>query len=200
MSKSFGFFKILACLFLSLSYLRGATLDFVDTPLVDVVRALSRAYGTPMLVDDSLNFKVTFHLDGVGVMEGLTALCSAYGLTVVQEGAVFHVRRAESRGESDFRMQDSLVSLSVKDKDVGEFVREFSLNSGLNILASPGLSGRITGNLRSMPAESAFRAIMGAHGFRVWQEGDCLRVDMPRKKMAGRGDGDKIRLDRDSDL
>ena len=103
---------------LPLSYLRGATLDFVDTPLADVVRAMSRAYDTPMLVDDSLNIRVTFHLDGVGVMEGLTALCSAHGLEVVQEGSVFHVRRARARGESEFRMQDSLVTLSVKGESV----------------------------------------------------------------------------------
>ena len=102
---------------------------------------MSRAYDTPMLVDDSLNIRVTFHLDGVGVMEGLTALCSAHGLEVVQEGSVFHVRRARARGESEFRMQDSLVTLSVKGQEVNDFVREFALNSGLNILASPGLRG-----------------------------------------------------------
>ena len=207
LSRSLGFLKILICLLLPLSYLRGATLDFVDTPLADVVRAMSRAYDTPMLVDDSLNIRVTFHLDGVGVMEGLTALCSAHGLEVVQEGSVFHVRRARARGESEFRMQDSLVTLSVKGQEVNEFVREFSLNSGLNILASPGLEGRITGTLRGMPAEGAFRALMGAHGFRVWREGECLRVGERLRQSAKAGANDRggnssgnIRLERDGDL
>lgn len=207
LSKSLGFLKILVYLLLPLSYLRGATLDFVDTPLADVVRAMSRAYDTPMLVDDSLNFRVTFHLDGVGVMEGLTALCSAHGLEVVQEGSVFHVRRARARGESEFRMQDSLVTLSVKGQEVNDFVREFALNSGLNILASPGLEGRITGTLRGMPAEEAFRALMGAHGFRVWREGKCLRIGEKRRKSAKAGANDRggtssgnIRLERDGDL
>ena len=207
LSRSLGFLKILICLLLPLSYLRGATLDFVDTPLADVVRAMSRAYDTPMLVDDSLNIRVTFHLDGVGVMEGLTALCSAHGLEVVQEGSVFHVRRARVRGESEFRMQDSLVTLSVKGQEVNEFVREFSLNSGLNILASPGLEGRITGTLRGMPAEGAFRALMGAHGFRVWREGECLRVGERLRQSAKAGANDRggnssgnIRLERDGDL
>ena len=207
LSKSLGFLKIFVYLLLPLSYLRGATLDFVDTPLADVVRAMSRAYDTPMLVDDSLNFRVTFHLDGVGVMEGLTALCSAHGLEVVQEGSVFHVRRARARGESEFRMQDSLVTLSVKGQEVNDFVREFALNSGLNILASPGLEGRITGTLRGMPAEEAFRALMGAHGFRVWREGKCLRIGEKRRQSAKAGANDRggtssgnIRLERDGDL
>lgn len=207
LSKSLGFLKIFVYLLLPLSYLRGATLDFVDTPLADVVRAMSRAYDTPMLVDDSLNIRVTFHLDGVGVMEGLTALCSAHGLEVVQEGSVFHVRRARARGESEFRMQDSLVTLSVKGQEVNDFVREFALNSGLNILASPGLEGRITGTLRGMPAEEAFRALMGAHGFRVWREGKCLRIGEKRRQSAKAGANDRggtssgnIRLERDGDL
>ena len=179
----------------------------MDSPLPEVVRAISLAYDTPVLVDDSLEFRVTFHLDNVGVMEGLTALCSAYGLEVAQEGAVFHVRRATRHGEHEFRLQDSLVSLSVKDKDVNDFVREFALNSGLNILASPGLSGRVTGNLHSMSAEGAFRAIMMAHGFRVWREGECLRVGVPRQRSAKAGANDReavpsanIRLERDGDL
>ena len=179
----------------------AATLDFVDTPIADVMRTVSLAYGTPILVDDSLQVKVTFHLEGVGLLEGLAALCSANGLEIVEDGAVYHVRRAVQHGEHEFRMQDSLISLAVRDKEVQEFIREFSLNSGLNILANPGLEGRISGNLHSMSAEVAFRAIMGAHGFRVWREGDCLRVDKGRKGLSVNGSygsaEPNIRLERD---
>lgn len=177
---------------------KPVSLDFVDTPIAEVVRLISLAYKTPVLVDDALDLKVTFHLDGVGVLEALTALCSAHGLELVQQESVFHVRRARERGEHEFTLRDSLVSLSVKDKEVGEFVREFALNSGLNILAVPGLEGRITGELRSMPAEAAFRSIMSVHGFRVWREGGCLRVSAGSK--AASEANDKIRIFRDGDL
>ena len=90
------------------------SLDFVDTPIAEVVRSVSLAYDTPVLVDDNLDFKVTFHLDGVGVLEALTELCSANGLELVQQESVFHVRRASVRGEHEFVRQDSLVSISVK--------------------------------------------------------------------------------------
>lgn len=182
---------------------KPVTLDFVDTPIAEVVRLISLAYKTPVLVDDALDLKVTFHLDGVGVLDALTALCSAHGLELVQQESVFHVRRASVRGEHEFSLRDTLVTLSVKDKDVGEFVREFALNSGLNILASPGLEGRITGELRSMPAETAFRSIMSVHGFRVWREGAILRVESPRLSSAGKASSeasDKIRIYKDGDL
>ena len=182
---------------------KPVTLDFVDTPIAEVVRLISLAYKTPVLVDDALDLKVTFHLDGVGVLDALTALCSAHGLELVQQESVFHVRRASVRGEHEFSLRDTLVTLSVKDKEVGEFVREFALNSGLNILASPGLEGRITGELRSMPAEAAFRSIMSVHGFRVWREGAILRVESPRLSSAGKASSeasDKIRIYKDGDL
>ena len=182
---------------------KPVTLDFVDTPIAEVVRLISLAYKTPVLVDDALDLKVTFHLDGVGVLDALTALCSAHGLELVQQKSVFHVRRASVRGEHEFSLRDTLVTLSVKDKEVGEFVREFALNSGLNILASPGLEGRITGELRSMPAEAAFRSIMSVHGFRVWREGAILRVESPRLSSAGKASSeasDKIRIYKDGDL
>ena len=182
---------------------KPVTLDFVDTPIAEVVRLISLAYKTPVLVDDALDLKVTFHLDGVGVLEALTELCSAHGLELVQQESVFHVRRASVRGEHEFSLRDTLVTLSVKDKEVGEFVREFALNSGLNILASPGLEGRITGELRSMPAEAAFRSIMSVHGFRVWREGAILRVESPRLSSAGKASSeasDKIRIYKDGDL
>jgi len=186
---------------------KAVSLDFVDTPIAEVVRSVSLAYDTPVLVDDALDFKVTFHLDGVGVFEALSALCSANGLELVQQESVFHVRRTQVRGEHEFTMRDSLVSLSVKDKDVNEFVREFALNSGLNILASPGLEGRITGDLRSLPAEDVFRSIMSAHGFRVWREGAILRVKSLRENSGksgvpareGAALGDKIRLWKDGE-
>lgn len=182
---------------------KPVTLDFVDTPIAEVVRLISLAYKTPVLVDDALDLKVTFHLDGVGVLDALTALCSAHGLELVQQESVFHVRRASVRGEHEFSLRDTLVTLSVKDKEVGEFVREFALNSGLNILASPGLEGRITGELRSMSAEAAFRSIMSVHGFRVWREGAILRVESPRLSSAGKASSeasDKIRIYKDGDL
>jgi type IV pilus assembly protein PilQ len=173
-------------------------LDFVDTPIAEVVRSVSLAYDTPILVDDSLDFKVTFHLAGVGVLEALSALCSAYGLELVQEESIFHVRRAKLHGTHEFSKQDTLISLSVKDKEVYEFVREFALNSGLNILASPNLEGKISGELHALPAETAFRSIMAAHGFRVWRENGCLRVGTD--KVALKESDEKIRLWKDGNL
>ena len=166
-------------LFIFAVFAPSATFDFVDSPMGDVARALSMAYETPILVDQGIENRVTFHLENVGVMEGLTALCESQGLKVVESSGVFYIRRAVDAGEHYFSKQDSLISVEVRNKDVLDFIREFSANTGINILATPRVSGRISGSLRDVPAPRAARLLLESQGFRVWQENGCLRVDKP---------------------
>ena len=188
---------IFAVLLVAAVRLRAATFDFVDTPIGEVARSLSLAYDTPILVDRGIDERVTFHLNGVGVLEGLSALCASMGLQVVEEGNVFHIRRAHDRGENYFAEKDSLVSVSVRDKDVLEFIREYSANTGLNILPSPEVSGRISGSLRDLPADVAFRELLDSQGFRVRQEAGCLRVE-PKRGAAGAAPAVDVSRDGDS--
>ena len=154
----------------------SVTLDFVDVPLADVVRSLSLAYGTPILVDGVGDTKVTFHLEGVSLFEGLSALCAANGLVVVQEGRVFHVRRARPLEDSYIALDSSGVVIAVKNMNVRDFVKEFALNTGVNALSDFDVDGTVTGNLRGMLPEIAFRVLMESNGFRVRGERGCLRV------------------------
>lgn len=176
-----------------------ASFDFVDTPMADVARSLSLAYDTPILVDSGIENRVTFHLDGVGVLEGLVALCESQGLELVQAGNVFHVRRRTDRGENYFQKKDSLVSVSVRNKDVHEFLREFGNNSGLNIVPSPRISGQISGNLNDVSPEVALRVLMSAHGFRVYRDAGCFRVDSNVSALHG-APSESVDIVRDGDL
>ena len=158
------------------------SLDFVDATLSDVARSLSLAYDTPIVVDEGAEVPVTLHLDSVGLLEGLSAICGAHGLEVVKDGRVLHIRRVRERGESEFAVSDSGVSLAVKGKDVAEFASEYAANTGLNILVEPDVQGKVSGRLRNMPAVAAFRALMESQGFAVRSEGGCLRVSVRRDR------------------
>ena len=159
------------------------TLDFVDVPIAEVARTLSLAYGTPILADNVGDVKVTFHLEGVSLFEGLSALCAANGLAVVEEGRVFHIRRARVQGDAYIALADSGVVVSVKNMNVRDFVKEFSLNTGVNALADHDVDGAVSGNLRYMVPEMAFRMLMESNGFKVRGEHGCLRVS--RKEARG---------------
>lgn len=152
------------------------SLNFVDTPIEEVVRSLSLAYDVPLLVDGNLDSRVTFHLEGVELLEGLGALCEAYGLELTQSGDVFHVRRAQVRGVHEFSKRDSLISISVKQKNISDFIREFGSNTGLNVLGMEGLEGQVNGDLHDVPAEEALRLLMLANGFRLIRDGNAFRV------------------------
>lgn len=161
------------------------SLDFVDASLHDVARSVSLAYGVPVLVDAGAEARVTFHLDGVGLLEGLTSLCSTLGLELIRDGTVFHIRKRLERGENFFRVADSLVSLDVRERDVREFIRDFSANTGLNVVASPDVAGPVSGRLESVPPETALRVLLESHGFRVRRDADCFRVERSRNSPAG---------------
>ena len=153
-------------------------LDFVDTPVQEVARSLSLAYDVPILVDASVQASVTFHLEGVAFLEGLTALCEANGMELEKNGNLLVLRSKKVRGICHIQVQDSLVSLQVKEKDVLEFVEEFSANTGTNVLWNLDVHGTVSGNLRTLPFESAFRILMETNGFIVEKRNSCLVVKL----------------------
>lgn len=168
----------------SASTASSVTLDFVDVPLAEVARTLSRAYGTSILADDAGDVRVTFHLEGLSLFDGLTALCEANGLAVVQEGRVYRIRRARVQG-GYIAMEDSGVVVSVKNMNVREFVREFGLNTGLNVIADYDVEGAVSGNLSHLAPAVAFRVMMESNGFKVRGERGCLRVSRPKVTKIG---------------
>jgi type IV pilus assembly protein PilQ len=164
------------------------TLDFVDVPLAEVVRTLSRAYGISILADEAGDVRVTFHLEGLSLFEGLTALCEANGLAVVQEGRVYRIRRARVQG-GYIAMDDSGVVVSVKNMNVREFVREFGLNTGVNVIADYDVEGSVSGNLSHLVPEKAFCVLMESNGFKVRVERGCMRVSRSRTGLSGQNSG-----------
>jgi len=185
----------------------SVTLDFADVPIAEVARTLSLAYGVPILADDVGDKRVTFHLEGVSLFEGISALCAANGLAVVQEGRVFHIRREVPHGDAYIALEDSLVVIAVKNMNVRDFVKEFSLNTGVNALADFDVDGVVSGNLRHLVPEKAFRVLMEANGFRVRGERGCMRVSMRKavsdgmgKESSGMAGAAELLVDRAGDL
>ena len=179
-------------------------LDFADVALSEVARTLSLAYGTSILTDDVGDVRVTFHLEGVSLFEGLTSLCAAHGLDVVLEGRVYHIRRSRVQNGS-IALSDSGVVVDAQNMNVREFVKEFGLNTGVNVLADYDVDGVVSGNLRGMVPEMAFRVLMESNGFKVRGERGCLRVSRAKagnggKALNGSPDDAEVSVERAGDL
>ena len=178
----------------------AVTLDFVDVALSEVARTLSLAYGTSILTDDAGDVRVTFHLEGVSLFEGLTSLCASHGLDLVLEGRVYHIRRSRVQNGT-IALTDSGVVIDVKNMNVREFVKEFGLNTGVNVLADYDVDGVVSGNLRRMVPEMAFRVLMESNGFKVRGERGCLRVSRAKTGNALNGSPDaEVSVERAGDF
>lgn len=179
----------------------AVTLDFVDVALSEVARTLSLAYGTSILTDDAGDVRVTFHLEGVSLFEGLTSLCASHGLDLVLEGRVYHIRRSRVQNGT-IALTDSGVVIDVKNMNVREFVKEFGLNTGVNVLADYDVDGVVSGNLRRMVPEMAFRVLMESNGFKVRGERGCLRVSRAKTGNAlnGSPEGAEVSVERVGDF
>ena len=154
----------------------GVTLDFVDTPVQEVARSLSLAYDIPIMVDAAVERRVTFHLEGISLLEGLSALCESNGLELVQKENMLVIQLRKHRGKSDIQFRDSLVSVQVRDKEVKEFLEEYGAATGLNILWVPDIQGRLSGSIGGLHPEQALRSLMEINGFAVEKRNGCLMV------------------------
>jgi type IV pilus assembly protein PilQ len=109
-------------------------------------------------------------LRAVALLAALVLLLAHPGISgaVGQEEDVF-VGSANDEGK--------LVSLDVQDAEVETVLRSLASFSGMNIVASPRVEGKVTVKLDSVPWRQALAVILRAHNFDYVEEYGILRVD-----------------------
>jgi len=78
------------------------------------------------------------------------------------------------------------ISMDLKDADIGNVLRMLAFETGMNIVAGPNVTGKVTVALRDVPWDEALRVILAAHGLSYRVEGSIIRVNTPEElvKMA----------------
>ncbi|HLP41866.1 MAG TPA: hypothetical protein VK465_10195, partial [Fibrobacteria bacterium] len=142
--------------------------DYVDEPILDVLRAIATAFKLSIIPDKDLgDVKVTIHLENIPVLEGLDKLCKSHGLELVADGSVYRVRKARENSFSVIEVRNKRLTLDVQNKPVRDFIREFGEKTKINIMAGGDLRGNLTGNLKDVTPIDGFKAIMAANGYEV---------------------------------
>jgi len=77
--------------------------------------------------------------------------------------------------EAQFRGRP--ISLDVQDADIGTVLRSLAGFSGVNIVASPRVLGKVTVKLEDVPWEQALSVILRSHSFDYVEENGIYRVD-----------------------
>lgn len=144
------------------------TVDYVDEPIQDVLRAVAAGYKLNLIPDKDIgDVKITIHLENIPVMEGLRQLCSSHGLDLIEEGSVLRVKRKREAAYSFLEMREGKLSLDVRHKPVRDFLREFGDKTRVNVVPAQALQGTVNGQLKQVDPLDGLKALMAANGFDV---------------------------------
>jgi type IV pilus assembly protein PilQ len=75
------------------------------------------------------------------------------------------------------RQQPRLISLDFKDADINNVLRILAEFSGLNIVASEDVKGKVTVRLQNVPWQQALDSVVRAAKLAYVQEGNIIRID-----------------------
>ncbi|NLO23444.1 MAG: type II secretion system protein GspD [Fibrobacter sp.] len=164
-------------LFFSLLHAEPLSLDFVETDIKEVLRAISMGYNVPILVDKDVSAKVTIHLDSVELLEALTAIASINDLALVKEATHYRFQNKINDENYHFELKDSLVYIEIHNKDIQDFIKDYSWNTGVNLLIDPTLDAKISARLEGLSIRRTLEVILRAHGFKLWDKGDYYSVE-----------------------
>jgi type IV pilus assembly protein PilQ len=142
--------------------------DYVDEPILDVIRAIATAFKLSIIPDKDLgDLKVTIHLENIPVLEGMDKLCRSHGLELIADGNVYRIRKTKENAFSIIEMRNKRMNLDVQNRPVKDFLREFVEKTKINIVPGQNLRGLVTGHLKDVEPIDGFKALMAANDYEV---------------------------------
>lgn len=152
------------------------SIDVKDTDIKDVIRIISKGYDINILLDQNISGKVTLHLVDVPIMEGLRSIAASNGLEVVQDGAVFKIRKASEERSSMIRYSNEKLTVDVQNVDVKDFLKELSSKTAVSIVPDAKVAGKVTGKLYEVSLDNGLRAILEGNGFKITRRRNIYQV------------------------
>jgi type IV pilus assembly protein PilQ len=180
------------------------SIDVKDTDIKDVIRIISKGYDINILLDQDISGKVTLHLVDVPIMEGLRSIAASNGLEVVQDGAVFKIKKASEEQRSMIRYANEKLTVDVQNIDVKEFLKELSSKTAVSIVPDAKVEGKVTGKLYEVSLDDGLRALMEGNGFKITRRRNIYQVltkdesgasSSPRYNPPGNSGGTKFQVD-----
>ncbi len=165
------------------------TIDVKDTDIKDVIRIISKGYDINILLDQDVSGKVTLHLVDVPIMEGLRSIAASNGLEVIQDGAVFKIKKTSGEKRSMIRYANDKLTVDVQNMDVKEFLKELSSKTAVSIVPDAKVDGKVTGKLYEVSLDDGIRAILEGNGFKITRRRNIYQVETNETTPANSGVG-----------
>jgi type II secretory pathway component GspD/PulD (secretin) len=148
-------------------------LDFAQTELRDVFRALASQFRVDIFIDEDVKDVVTLHLSRVTLKEAFTLLEKTYRLSIRKEGSTYNVSR---RYEEFFQLkveEEELLTIETRDYPLTEVLKKIRETYQINLI-SPEDKQRITLTLYKVPLKGALDTIAQLAGYTVEEQSGIL--------------------------
>jgi len=156
-------------------------LDFKNSDLRDVVRAIGDKYKLNIFVDDGIAPRITMHLVDIPVIEALNFIAQNNNLELQQTGAIFRFRTPEIPEvipePLDVTFDNGLLSLNLRDADLREAVETISKVSGQNVVLNRGVTGTVSGYLQNLLLDNALHTLFAVNGYALREKDGVYIVD-----------------------
>lgn len=159
-------------------------LDFKNTEVKDVFRAVAVKYNLNVFVDDAVSARTTFRLANVTVHGVMEFLCRENGLEMELENGIYRIRPMKVPAPApkilDVTYSGGMLSVDLNEDPVSAATHAIALASGRTILVTQGVEGRVTGMLQNIPFDQGLIQLYEANGFSIRRRGDVYHVEKDR--------------------
>lgn len=172
------------------------TFDFKDADVRDVLRAIGIQAGVNIVVDKSVEGKITVHLEKVSLEDGLSMMLRANGFSLEKREDYYFVKKMEKERIKEITASKERLSLNIKNIPVDELLRDIASQSKINIVADQTVTGEISGILFDVPLERGLSSLLSANGFILKKSAGIYEITKAGGK-PGRRKGLSVTVDKD---
>jgi len=138
--------------------------EFRNVDVRDILRGIGMLAKVNVVADDTVEGKITIHLQELTIEEALHAICSVGKYHWRPEGRVYYVSKQPFPEEVEVEVEQGLLTVKAADADLRELLGAVGEKSGLNIVSTPDVSGCVTVKLSGVLPERGLEAICAAAG------------------------------------
>lgn len=157
-------------------------LDFRNTDIKDVMRAIAQKYKLNIFIDDQVESRVTIHLSDVSVDQAIRFMVTQAGLIMQQEDNIYKLQLPPPMPVAappplQIKVENDSLTCDLKNEKLEKVIREISMKSGYNIAIREGVSGTISGFLQNIPVGKGLKILLNANGFELQRKENVYWID-----------------------
>ncbi len=149
-------------------------LEFKNTHIQDIVRAIADRYRVNILIDDRVDKRLTIHLYHISVKEAIETIARKAGLQVQRKGSVIDLSlpadpEPPPDPPPDIRVDKGLLTVDILNTDLTTVTRILSEQCPFNIVPDRGVHGTLTSYFLEMPLDPGLETLFQTNGFRLYK-------------------------------